>query len=89
MDDLRVVKLSVIRRMIGRQDSASIPVRNSPPVEVFADRASNPNADEASAAMGGDAAVNLAAGIWALKSERIRLAFRFNLGRTPNATSIG
>jgi hypothetical protein len=36
-----------------------------------------------------DAAVNFAAGIWALKSERIDLDPRFNLWRIRSATSAG
>jgi hypothetical protein len=58
-------------------------------MEVFADWATDPNADEASIAMGTDAAVNLAAGIWTLESERIRLTFRLALGRKRSTTPVG
>jgi hypothetical protein len=46
-------------------------------MEVLADWASNPNADEASAPGLVDATVNLAAGIRALKSERLDPHFNF------------
>jgi hypothetical protein len=54
-------------------------------MEALANWASNPNADEASAPGLVDATVNLAAGIRALKSERIRLDPRFNFWRDRSA----
>jgi hypothetical protein len=58
-------------------------------VKVFADWASNPNADQVGAALRVDAAVNFAAGLWALKSERFRRDVRFNFWRDHSATLDG
>jgi len=64
--------------MIDRQDRAKTFVCDLPLVKAFADWASNPNTDQASVATCTDAAVNLAVGIWTLKSERLQLDPGFN-----------
>jgi hypothetical protein len=64
-----------------------IPFGDLPIVNISADWASSPKADDARAAM--YVAVNFAAGTWALQSERILLDPRFDLWRDCRATSVG
>jgi hypothetical protein len=58
-------------------------------VDALAAWASYPKADQAHAARQANAAVNLAAGLWALQSERIRRDVRFNFWRDHSATLDG
>ena len=78
---LRFGRLIPLCATVGRLNRFEILVLNHPFVEVFADWASNSNADETSRAMRADSRVNLAAAVRTSKSKRIRGDLHFSLRR--------
>jgi hypothetical protein len=84
---LRFDNWTTIAVIFGRQERAKTFVGDLPLVKVFANWASNPNANQAGTALCADAAVYLATGLRALKSEPIRFDARFNRRRKRRATS--